>query len=496
MQREAMAQDGAEGDMLTTKDTKEHRNAQIWPRHKHASFVMNGPSWAEEGDNRAPSTERNTHLVLLLTRHLAISCLFLMLSGIAWSSPSLCQAASPSTTAPSPVEPVYSLEAVLNFALTRNPTVASAESTIDQNRGQQVAAYTYLNPSVSANSGIGKMRDLGLFDPAVRERVTEFNLSIGQPIEWPSKRAARQRASEAGVAAASAGLAETQLNLIADVKIAFYDLLLAQRALVLAQQNLATVEDVDKAVRTRVRLGESPQFEAIRSGVEVLKANQSLTRAANRVRVNRVMLDTLTAGSLGSTYAIDGHMHRVGPGFGIDILTERALTQHPTIVRLRKAVEQADHSLEFERQARVPNITIGGSYWREIGREAFTGGVSFPTPVWDRRQGEIISAFGSKRKGEAEFLRARNELIRNVSQHFQDAKTTADMIEVYEKGLLKQADEALRIAKFSFQQGASSLLEVLDAQRVQRQILLDYAQAQFDLSMSLALLERAVGGAV
>jgi len=427
---------------------------------------------------------------------LGISCLFVMLSGIAWSSPSLSQAASPSTTGPSPVEPVYSLEAVLNFALTRNPTVASAESTIDQNRGQQVAAYTYLNPSVSANSGIGKMRDLGLFDPAVRERVTEFNLSVGQPIEWPSKRAARQRASEAGVAAASAGLAETQLNLIADVKIAFYDLLLAQRALVLAQQNLATVEDVDKAVRTRVRLGESPQFEAIRSGVEVLKANQSLTRAANRVRVNRVMLDTLTAGSLGSTYAIDGHMHRVGPGFGIDILTERALTQHPTIVRLRKAVEQADHSLEFERQARVPNITIGGSYWREIGREAFTGGVSFPTPVWDRRQGEIISAFGSKRKGEAEFLRARNELIRNVSQHFQDAKTTADMIEVYEKGLLKQADEALRIAKFSFQQGASSLLEVLDAQRVQRQILLDYAQAQFDLSMSLALLERAVGGAV
>ena len=107
-----------------------------------------------------------------------------------------------------------------------------------------------------------------------------------------------------------------------------------------------------------------------------------------------------------------------------------------------------------------------------------------------------MAAFGSKRKGEAEYLRARNELIRNVSQHFQDAKTTADMIDVYEKGLLKQADEALRIAKFSFQQGASSLIEVLDAQRVQRQILLDYAQAQFDLSLSLALLERAVGGAL
>jgi cobalt-zinc-cadmium efflux system outer membrane protein len=422
----------------------------------------------------------------------------LVLLGLAWLLPATGWCAGPagSSTAQTGPEPVYSLQSVLDLALARNPTVASAEGTIEQNRGQQVAAYTYLNPSVNANSGRGRMRDLGLFDPAVRESLTEFNLTVGQPIEWPSKRAARQRATEAGVASASAGLAETQLNLIADVKVAFYDLLLAQRALVLAQQNLATVEDVDKAVRTRVRLGESPQFEAIRSGVEVLKANQSLTRAANTVRVNRVMLDTLTAGSLGSTYAIDGQLHRVGPGFGIDILTERALSQHPTMVRLRKSVEQADHSLEFERQARVPNITIGGSYWREIGREAFTGGVSFPTPVWDRRQGEIISALGSKRKGEAEFLRARNELIRNISQHFQDAKTTADLIEVYEKGLLKQADEALRIAKFSFQQGASSLIEVLDAQRVQRQILLDYAQAQFDLSMSIALLERAVGGAI
>jgi outer membrane protein, heavy metal efflux system len=65
---------------------------------------------------------------------------------------------------------------------------------------------------------------------------------------------------------------------------------------------------------------------------------------------------------------------------------------------------------------------------------------------------------------------------------------------VFEKGLLKQAQEALRIAQFSFQQGAVSLLEVLDAQRVQQQILFDYAQARFELSIALTRLERAAGG--
>lgn len=477
-----------------------HRGGPAFRAHQR--LTVSHPQRAVFSNN-APGAHRHRAGKIHPLRAIAIpsglpSYVLLALLGLAGVFPStgVCAAPSTSATGQPGAEPVYSLQRVLDLALARNPTVASAEGTIDQNRGQQVAAYTYLNPSINANSGRGRMRDLGLFDPAVRESVTEFNLTVGQPIEWPSKRAARQRATEAGVASASAGLAETRLNLVADVKLAFYDLLLAQRDLTLAQQNLATIEDVHRAVTTRVRLGESPQFEAIRSEVEVLKAKQSLTRAANRMRVGRVLLDTLTAGSLGPSYAIDGQLHRVGPSFGIEILTERALAEHPTMLRLSKSVEQADHSLEFERQARVPNITIGGSYWREIGREAFTGGVSFPTPVWDRRQGEIISALGSKRKGEAEFLRARNELIRNISQHFQDAKTTADLIEVYEKGLLRQADEALRVAKFSFQQGASSLIEVLDAQRVQRQILLDYAQAQFDLSTSLTLLERAVGGAL
>ena len=131
---------------------------------------------------------------LRLTYHMTIGCLVAMLSGMAWSSPCLSWAASPSTMSSSASEPVYSMATVLDLALARNPTVASAEGTIEQNRGQQVAAHTYLNPSVNANSGRGRMRDLGLFDPAVRESVTEFNLSVGQPIEWPSKRAARQRA--------------------------------------------------------------------------------------------------------------------------------------------------------------------------------------------------------------------------------------------------------------------------------------------------------------
>ena len=391
----------------------------------------------------------------------------------------------------------YNLDTIIEQALARNPTVSLAEGHIDFSRGQQVAAGAYPNPTVMGNTGVGEIRDTGRADiqqSLARQTLTEYNMIVGQPLEWPSMRAARQQAADAGLATANAGLLEARLHLVAQVKVAFSDLLMAQQDADLARQNLETVDGVARIVKARVKSGEAPQFESIKAEVEVLKARQELARAENMVRINRVALDTLTGGALGVTYTIEGEFIGMPQDLQIDALMARMMERHPTIQRLLKSVQQSDWKIEFERQSRVPNVTVNGSYWREIGREAWQGGLSVPIPTWYRRQGEIASALGTKRREEAELLRARNELARAVYQHYLDARTTAELIDVFNKGLLKQAQETLRLAQFSFQQGASSLLEVLDAQRVQRQILMDYVQARYQLSVSLAQLERAVGG--
>ncbi len=391
----------------------------------------------------------------------------------------------------------YTLDSIVELALAKNPVVSFAEGQIEQQRGQQTAAGAYPNPSASGNMGQGQLRDAGRagIGPVLdRDSLTEYNVTVGQPVEWPSMRAARQRVAELGLATANVGMVETRLNLTSQVKVAFYGLLLAQQDAALARQNLDIVEGVARIVKARVKSGEAPQFESIKAEVEVLKAKQQLARADNAVRVNRVVVDTLTGGALGMSYVVQGDFTGMPKDLHIEGLMVRMMEQHPNIQRLLKSVEQSEWKIEFERQSRLPTVTVNGSYWREIGREAFQGGLSVPMPLWYRRQGEIASSLGIKRREEAELLRTRNELARAVHQHYQNARTTAELIEVFDKGLLKQAQEALRLAQFSFQQGASSLLEVFDAQRVQRQILLDYAQARHDLSVSLARLEQAVGG--
>ena len=392
------------------------------------------------------------------------------------------------------VRPTYALPDIIGLAIERNPLVAGAMAAIDESTGQRTAAGAYPNPTIHGDGGKGYLKDAGPLTNEIPRSATEYMAGFSQPIEWPAKRAARQRAAEAGLAGASVGLIETRLNLTSDVKVAFFDLLLAQRDLELAKNNLAIVEDVRRVVSHRVRLGEAPQFDLIKAEVEVLKANQAVTRSENTVRVNRVILDTMTAGALGPSYSVNGDFLVFPAGLDLNRLTARSMQEHPSIQRLSRSIDQADRTIEFERQNRVPNVSLNTSYTREYGREGFDIGLSVPTPLWYQRQGEIAGSLGAKRKEEAELLRARNELMRQINQYYQDAQTTAKLIEVLEKGLLKQAEEALRIAKFSFQQGAASLLEVLDAQRVQRQILFDYAQARFELSVALSRLERAVGG--
>ncbi|THJ11770.1 MAG: TolC family protein [Nitrospira sp. CG24C] len=384
--------------------------------------------------------------------------------------------------------PTFDLDHIVNLALERNPTIAGAQSVIEQNEGRQIQAGAYPNPTITVQTA-----DAALRDPSVGRRMGERAASLSQPLEWPGKRAARQDAADAGLASATVGLEEAKLNLIAEVKQAFYELLLAERTVDLLQQNLEIVQEVARIVKARVRSGEGPQFELVKAEVEVLKAKQEMTKAKNVVRVKLVGLDTLTSGALGPRYKVQGDFRILRDHLDAEQMAARDPSQHPTLRRQGKLVEQAEFTVSKERHSRVPDVTLFGGYAREVGREAVVAGLSVPTPLWYRQQGHIATALGAQRKEEAELIRARNDIGRAINQHAREAETAQDQILVYEEGLLKQAQEALRIAQLSFRQGASSLLDVLDAQRVQRQITVDYNLARFELSLALTRFERALG---
>jgi cobalt-zinc-cadmium efflux system outer membrane protein len=113
--------------------------------------------------------------------------------------------------------------------------------------------------------------------------------------------------------------------------------------------------------------------------------------------------------------------------------------------------------------------------------------------LWDRRRGQIATAMAEGRRAEAELARFRTELTKAITGEYRNYQIAVDQLKVFEAGLLKQAEEALRIAQISYRQGASDLLNLLDAQRVRLTTLQEYYIALYDLSAAQAQLERVTG---
>jgi cobalt-zinc-cadmium efflux system outer membrane protein len=66
-------------------------------------------------------------------------------------------------------------------------------------------------------------------------------------------------------------------------------------------------------------------------------------------------------------------------------------------------------------------------------------------------------------------------------------------VKLYESGYLDQAQQSLDITNYAFRQGATTLSNLLDAQRTNRQIQLAYRQALATLMTNARQLNLVVG---
>ena len=383
--------------------------------------------------------------------------------------------------------PSYTLQEIVDLTLTHNPAIELGKGIVAQKAGEEITTHKYPNPTLGLQGGRGQ-----ILDPTGRT-IFERYISLSQPLEWPGLRASRQEAAEASVRSAQSNFEVTQVNVKARVKRTFYELLLAETEADLATRLLNTVTEFEGAVKQRVESGEAPPFEAVKVKVELMQAQKHVGQTIGNVRIMATALDQLTAGNLGETFRIKGDFKTRKKALDERHLIEAAFQEHPEIRRLQQLIDMTKAQYDQERQALVPNVTISGSYQRDAGREGFVGGLSVPLPVWNQRQGDMAKALGLRRQAEANLQQAKLVLKRGIAEQVQISQTASSQIHTFEKGLLKQAKEAVRIAQTSFKFGEASLLDVLDAQRVLWQTFQGYAQARFDLAIALTELERLVG---
>jgi outer membrane protein, heavy metal efflux system len=376
------------------------------------------------------------------------------------------------------------LREALELLRARSPVLASGRAHAEAVRAGEITARLRPNPVLtSANE------DFNVFKPSefdIRGKQ-EFTDSVLQTIERGHKRRWRVESARWATTLAQEGYRDTGRQLEFAVKASFVTMLLAKSNLQLARDNLSDYQQT-------VRLNEiSPtDFDRIRG--EQARFENDLLNAQLVLDQARVQLESLLGfADLPEKFDVQGDLIAPELSVTLEELLQRALVNRPDYLAARDAVSKAEADVRLADANGATDIAVGSEYKRNGMDNTIGFTLQVPLRIFDRNQGEKQRTRKELDASRANELAVRTAVRADVAQAYQAYRVALARAQLYSKDYLERARRVRDRIDFSYRQGASSLLEYLDALRSYRDIELTWRSAHAQVMTSIHLLSFTAG---
>jgi cobalt-zinc-cadmium efflux system outer membrane protein len=184
------------------------------------------------------------------------------------------------------------VEQAVQEALTNNLNLLAQRANISIAQARVLGARLRPNPVVSVDADhldllgtrFNEVNGAGPQEYAVR---TDFTIERG------AKRARRVEVAEMSTAVAQMEFREAARQIALEVRSAAVEVLLAKANLELARENFAAANRIAEINAVRLKAGDIPEVELMRSRVAALEASNAVRRAELAVRLARTRLSPL-----------------------------------------------------------------------------------------------------------------------------------------------------------------------------------------------------------
>lgn len=377
--------------------------------------------------------------------------------------------------------PPLTLEQAVSMALTTSPALRSAAVNVAIAEGVKLQAGTFPNPEVS------------FLREGMQKGYRTDTVQVSQRLELGGKRRARIAVADYDRALAVSDVTVGRSDLRADVTLAYMEALTAQERVDLARASLKLAANATNAAARRVTAGKISPLEQTRSNVAEASARLELSQALSELTQAYRNLTALW----GSTAALDRSL--VMPDIEQVVVPPLAqlqakLDSSPQMQRARTQIAREEAEVKLERAQRFPDlhVTVGTKKDTELGRSQTVVGLSVPLPLFNRNQGNLLSALRRVDKSKAEAEVEQLRLSQALSSIHQRAQLSQEQIVAMRQEILPAAQQAFDAAVTGFELGKFGFIDVLDAQRTLFQNRALYLRALSDRYRSIADLQRYV----
>jgi cobalt-zinc-cadmium efflux system outer membrane protein len=380
------------------------------------------------------------------------------------------------------------LEDYVRIVLQSHPATQAARALDESASAETKAARLLPDPTLELSLGEGRAAD-GTGSPK-----TEKGFSISQVIPWLPARSASIEAADHEARALRAEGQATRWGIELDARLAYFRLLFAQAQVEVDRAAEEDARSLLDLMTRRASLGEAREVDRIKARVEWLRQDRELSAAHREETASEAILRTLARDPLPESLRLSGALPRHTDAMRalLDAKPDR-LEMSPVLTRASAEAARAASLLSSARRGRVPDLGFSFFRQKELDREAWGGSLGVVVPLWNARRGDVARAEAESRLRAADAEGVRLSLLADLATRRRDVETLAVQVASLEGDLLPSAAESVRLARLLFEEGETSLLDLLDAQRTAREARREEIRARFDLASAIAELQRLLG---
>ena len=374
------------------------------------------------------------------------------------------------------------LAQVIAYAQTHSPQLLAA------GYGVAAARANYVGQRVPANPTVGFSGLNNTVAPTYFGDLSNYVVYL--PIETSGKLRWRTRQSKNEWLQSQADAQTTGITVQQSVENAYISLQAANRALTDEQEAYADALKLRELTRKQFEAGGSPETNAIRAQVALTQETANFYSAINSVQQARAGLNNVIGQDAQAPIDAAEPLEYRPVTLELDELRTLAAKNRPELASAEYNRRALSAAASLARAQLYPDVVLGkplqGTNNIELG---------FTLPLFDFGgiRGATQQAQKQEKAQEAVLRQIRQNVGLDVQTAYNALNLAAQTAEAYRSGILPQSESLLRRVTQGYQLGASTILDLIDAQATLRTVRIAYYGAIAQHRQALAQLERATG---
>jgi len=386
-----------------------------------------------------------------------------------------------------PAAAVYllSMEEAEKMFFENNLEIKAKKADVEKSDAEVVDARILPNPQAAYN--IQSVKNSGT------EREETYSLS--QRIDISGKRSKKMEAAMKKRDARALFVEHDTAGLLSQMKQSFYKVLFLKENEKALSEIAGVFSDVERKTEARVSAGDASEADLMKLVGEknkIVRGREALRADLKSEKRKLALLLNIQEPEL----EVSGEFSVKPLSSGILELTGMRQQNRPDIKGQGKTVEASEVSLSASKKEAIPTIDLEAGYKKRTGGfNGFVFGISVPLPLFDRNQGGIARAQAELQQEKIIFEAMKKAAAYEANLLFDRIASLQARVEDLSRQL-EMSRELTRIAGIAYEEGETGLLDLLDAVRSEKELVVENNTAVYDYWAARFELEKNIGAKV